>query len=72
MTQEEETRYMPQKCPYCNEELNYIEMCRSGNMGDYYYEAWAGSCPKCKKYFSWDEIYNLSSCENLKEIKELE
>ena len=63
---------MPPKCPYCNEELEYTELRRSQNEGDYYYETWEGQCPKCRKDFYWDEVYNFASCENLEEVQELE
>lgn len=63
---------MPPKCPYCNEELEYTELRRNQNEGDYYYETWEGRCPKCQKDFYWDEVYNFSHCDNLEEIKELE
>ena len=63
---------MPPKCPYCNEELEYTELCRSQNEGDYYFETWEGRCPKCLKDFYWDEVFNFSHCDNLEEIKELE
>ena len=60
------------KCPYCNEELEYTELCRAKNKGDYYYETWEGQCPKCQKNFYFGKVYNFSYCEILKEIKELE
>lgn len=60
---------MPQKCPHCNVELNYEEREKDQNCGDYYYETWRGYCPKCKKEFYWDEVYNFSCCDNLEETK---
>lgn len=33
---------MPPKCPYCNEELEYAELCHNETEGNYYYETWEG------------------------------
>ena len=63
---------MPPKCPYCNEELEYTELRRSQNEGDYYYETWEGRCPQCQKDFYWDEVFNYFHCDNLEEAPELE
>jgi primosomal protein N' len=63
---------MPPKCPHCEVELEYEERINDQNCGDYYYETWHGYCPKCKKRFYWDEVYNFSRCDNLEEEKGLE
>ena len=61
---------MPPKCPYCNEELDYIEQRDYQNLGDYCYFTWEGYCPKCNRTFYWDEVYNFAGCENLEEVVE--
>lgn len=63
---------MPPKCPHCKVELEYDSRVDTENCGYYYYERWIGYCPKCKKEFCWDKIYNFSHHDGMEEIGEKE
>ncbi len=57
------------KCPECNTELSLTDCTDISFKGTNETVAtMKGICPKCKKNYSWEEIYEFKKIKNLEEI----
>lgn len=56
------------KCPYCNCDIETDESTDLGFEGDYCWIEMQGHCPECKTDFEWEEIYDFTRVQRLREI----
>ena len=56
-------------CPFCHEELSYLEKLSDYCCDrEYYYETFEGVCPECERTFKWDEVYAFSCYDNFEKV----
>jgi endogenous inhibitor of DNA gyrase (YacG/DUF329 family) len=58
------------KCPHCGCDLESDACYDRGCEGDYCYISMEGFCPECNRQFRWDEIYDFTGFQNLREMTE--
>lgn len=61
---------MPPKCPYCEYELDSINVINSEEYSKTTVYHFMGECPICRRGYKWDETYKWDEkFENLKELE---
>lgn len=60
----------PSVCPYCNVELEDIEVTNHENYvaeNNQYIDEMAGTCPQCKRDYHWNNVFTYSRSWGFKE-----